>query len=314
VLLAVKEPTQVCPQCGRKFLAAQPRPCAICQPPVPGASLLPLRTCGFAGCQELVGEPLKFCMAHVRLFFHLDPGERPVTATIKRKTVREPEGEKKLLSRPLTPDEENAATRKRKRKPGEPWGITAASPYESLLVPLPGRPPSAWIMAGSLDDGRWVWGAETAQGAETSQNGRRDSQRLLLNPVVREGEALYQAPDLFCGAGGTTTGAEASGFVKVKLAVNHWRPAVYSHQQNHPHVRHVCAEIDQINPRDFEGIGIDLLMASPECVFHSLARGGRPVDDQRRASAAPSEEPPDVPRNFAGGRSHQATKPRSKPR
>lgn len=95
----------------------------------------------------------------------------------------------------------------------------------------------------------------------------------------------YRAVDLFCGAGGTTTGAHASGYVAVKLAVNHWRPAVYSHQQNHPDVRHICAEIDQINPRDFEGLGIDVLMASPECVFHSNARGGKPVDDQRRASA-----------------------------
>lgn len=97
--------------------------------------------------------------------------------------------------------------------------------------------------------------------------------------------ARYRAADLFCGAGGTATGAHASGYVSVKLAVNHWRPAVYSHQQNHPDVRHICAEIDQINPRDFEGLGIDVLMASPECVFHSNARGGKPVDDQRRASA-----------------------------
>lgn len=39
-------------------------------------------------------------------------------------------------------------------------------------------------------------------------------------------KARYQAADLFCGAGGTTTGAHASGYVDVKLAVNHWRPAV----------------------------------------------------------------------------------------
>lgn len=31
------------------------------------------------------------------------------------------------------------------------------------------------------------------------------------------------AADLFCGAGGTTTGAAMSGRVEVKLAINHWR-------------------------------------------------------------------------------------------
>jgi DNA (cytosine-5)-methyltransferase 1 len=76
-----------------------------------------------------------------------------------------------------------------------------------------------------------------------------------------------------------------SGKVKVVLAVNHWRTAVYSHQANHLDTRHICAEIDMVNPRDFVDMGIDVLFASPECVFHSNARGGLPVDDQRRASA-----------------------------
>lgn len=91
--------------------------------------------------------------------------------------------------------------------------------------------------------------------------------------------------DLFCGAGGFTTGAEESGFARGAVAINHWRPAVYSHETNHPHVRHICASIDHVDPRDFEGQGINMLLASPECIFHSVARGGRPVDDQRRATA-----------------------------
>lgn len=93
------------------------------------------------------------------------------------------------------------------------------------------------------------------------------------------------AADLFCGAGGTTTGAQRSGRVDVRLAVNHWRVAVNSHRQNHPDVRHICAEIDHVDPRDFLDMGIKVVLASPECVFHSNARGGKPVDDQRRATA-----------------------------
>jgi DNA (cytosine-5)-methyltransferase 1 len=96
---------------------------------------------------------------------------------------------------------------------------------------------------------------------------------------------LLKACDLFCGAGGTTTGAEASGRVNVALAVNHWDTAVSTHRLNHPHVRHLCAPIDLVDPREFAGQGISLLLASPECIFHSNARGGKPVDDQRRSTA-----------------------------
>lgn len=91
--------------------------------------------------------------------------------------------------------------------------------------------------------------------------------------------------DLFCGAGGTTTGAEQSGRVKIAVAVNHWPTAITTHRANHPDVRHVCAPIDLVDPRDFVGQRLNVVMASPECIFHSNARGGKPVDDQRRATA-----------------------------
>lgn len=95
---------------------------------------------------------------------------------------------------------------------------------------------------------------------------------------------MLRAADLFCGAGGSTTGAEASGKVKVVLAVNHWRTAIYSHQANHPETRHICAKIDDIDPRHDDLPKFDILMASPECTHHSIARGGRPVEDQKRAT------------------------------
>lgn len=94
---------------------------------------------------------------------------------------------------------------------------------------------------------------------------------------------LLKAADLFCGAGGSTTGAEASGHVQVVYALNHWPAAVQSHSANHPHVKHVCAPVDWVDPRR-DVPKVDLLMASPECTHHSIARGGRPVDDQKRAT------------------------------
>ena len=99
------------------------------------------------------------------------------------------------------------------------------------------------------------------------------------------------AADLFCGAGGTSTGlAEACkevGISRVHLiAINHWVMAVETHKANHPWATHICSSIDQVNPRKaVPGGRLDILVASPECVFHSVARGGRPVNDQQRASA-----------------------------
>lgn len=99
-----------------------------------------------------------------------------------------------------------------------------------------------------------------------------------------------KAADLFCGAGGTSTGAlcaaEAAG-VKLDLtAINHWDVAIETHSQNHPGARHLCADINDVRPERFYKRGeLDWLFASPECTHHSRARGKMPMDDQRRCGA-----------------------------
>jgi len=100
---------------------------------------------------------------------------------------------------------------------------------------------------------------------------------------------VLEIADLFCGAGGTSTGAmqaaESLGYEPRLTAVNHWPVAVQSHTSNHPSARHVCASVDSINPRHLYPDGkLDILWASPECTHHSRARGGRPMNDQSRAS------------------------------
>jgi len=96
--------------------------------------------------------------------------------------------------------------------------------------------------------------------------------------------------DLFCGAGGTSTGAlEAArslGYSPRLTAVNHWPRAVETHTLNHPDARHFCASLDSLNPRElFQEGELDILWASPECTHHSRARGGKPMHDQSRATA-----------------------------
>jgi DNA (cytosine-5)-methyltransferase 1 len=95
--------------------------------------------------------------------------------------------------------------------------------------------------------------------------------------------------DLFCGAGGTSTGllqaAANLGQRLSLLAVNHWNTAIDSHTRNHPHVRHLCESLDSVDPRKTIPGRLHILVASPECTHHSNARGGVPRSDQSRSSA-----------------------------
>jgi DNA (cytosine-5)-methyltransferase 1 len=98
------------------------------------------------------------------------------------------------------------------------------------------------------------------------------------------------AADLFCGAGGTSTGlrqaCEAAGVKLNLIAVNHWDIAISTHTHNHPDADHLCTNLDSVDPRKVVPSGkLGLLVASPECTHHSIARGGKPINDQSRASA-----------------------------
>ena len=117
------------------------------------------------------------------------------------------------------------------------------------------------------------------------------AQRLetMPNQIPTTGKQFAIA-DLFCGAGGTSTGAvealEALGHDVELTAINHWKIAVATHTANHPGARHLCASLDALNPRDLYKPGeLQLLWASPECTHHSIARGGKPINDQSRATA-----------------------------
>lgn len=97
--------------------------------------------------------------------------------------------------------------------------------------------------------------------------------------------------DLLCGAGGSSTGAIrallALGFRMediVLTCVNHWQTAINTHTRNHPEARHYVQDIATVRPHLLVPEGyLDLLMASPTCTHHSVARGGKPTSDQQRS-------------------------------
>lgn len=82
---------------------------------------------------------------------------------------------------------------------------------------------------------------------------------------------------------------EAAEFLGRKpelTAINHWPVAITTHETNHPAARSLCTGVDAVNPRDlFAENELDLLWASPECTHHSVARGGKPINDQSRSTA-----------------------------
>lgn len=76
--------------------------------------------------------------------------------------------------------------------------------------------------------------------------------------------------DQFCGAGGSSIGATATG-AELKLALNHWKLAIETHNSNFPNALHDCTDISACDPRRYPAT--DLLLTSPECTNHSLAKG-----------------------------------------
>lgn len=94
--------------------------------------------------------------------------------------------------------------------------------------------------------------------------------------------------DLLCGAGGSSTGAARAladlGLEMELVCVNHWPVAIETHTKNHPLARHHCQDIATGRPHLIVPEGyLDLLMASPTCTHHSVARGGKPTSDQQRS-------------------------------
>src|SRR6516162_6866153 len=114
--------------------------------------------------------------------------------------------------------------------------------------------------------------------------GRRRRMQCEPGPLKTRGVLVA---DLFCGAGGSSTGArhalEALGFQMNLVAVNHWNVAIETHSRNHPEARHYCQDVNAVKPAEIVPEGkLDLLMASPTCTYHSRARGGKPINDQGR--------------------------------
>lgn len=81
--------------------------------------------------------------------------------------------------------------------------------------------------------------------------------------------------DLFCGGGGSSLGAEQAG-ATLRLALNHWDRAIETHATNFQHADHDCEDVSSLTTAQIRRYpDSDILLASPECTNHSLAKGAR---------------------------------------
>lgn len=91
--------------------------------------------------------------------------------------------------------------------------------------------------------------------------------------------------DLFAGGGGASTGIEQAIGRPVDVAINHDPQAVALHQANHPQTLHHVCDVFEADPATVaDGRPIGLLWASPDCTFHSKARGGKPFRERGQAN------------------------------
>lgn len=90
--------------------------------------------------------------------------------------------------------------------------------------------------------------------------------------------------DNFAGGGGASTGIEAALGRHCDFAINHDAEAIAMHRANHPRTRHLCGSVWDYAPRAItRGRRVDLGWFSPDCTFHSKARGGKPFRDRNVA-------------------------------
>lgn len=90
--------------------------------------------------------------------------------------------------------------------------------------------------------------------------------------------------DTFAGGGGASHGIEKANGRPVDYAMNHNREAIAMHKANHPRTEHLTEDLWNIDPFALlRGRPVGMLWASPDCTYHSKARGSKPFRDRNTA-------------------------------
>lgn len=97
---------------------------------------------------------------------------------------------------------------------------------------------------------------------------------------------MIRTIDLFCGAGGSSYGARNAG-TKIVAGFDIWGTAIKAYQKNFPEAKTYEADLRELTPKNIKKeIGdIDLILASPECTNHSLAKGAKERCEESKMTA-----------------------------
>lgn len=126
--------------------------------------------------------------------------------------------------------------------------------------------------------------------------GEHNIDDVISRITRREKDPDFLIIDLFCGAGGTSTGFEMTdGKALVIACVNHDFMAIKSHWLNHPHIAHFEEDIRTLKLEPLVKLlnyyralypnAKVILWASLECTNFSKAKGGQPRDADSRTLA-----------------------------
>ncbi len=99
---------------------------------------------------------------------------------------------------------------------------------------------------------------------------------MLISENNPQQQNACRAIDLFCGIGGNSLAARNAG-IQVVAGFDKWELATQVYQENHPGAKIYTKALEDIRPKDIQPeIGkVDLILASPECTHHSIARGNK---------------------------------------
>lgn len=102
---------------------------------------------------------------------------------------------------------------------------------------------------------------------------------------------MYNFIDLFCGAGGFSTGLEMAGFNCIG-GIDNVEPTVKTHALNHKNSYSICGDIRQIPPEEFakglNGQKVDIIIGGPPCPTFSTIGDAK----IRSVTGKPTEEDP----------------------
>ncbi|MQA39015.1 DNA cytosine methyltransferase [Rugamonas aquatica] len=106
---------------------------------------------------------------------------------------------------------------------------------------------------------------------------------LMTMPLDLGNELII---DNFAGGGGTSTGLEEAFGRPVDIAINHDPEALALHAMNHPHTKHLCESVWDVDPiKVTNNQPVGLVWLSPDCKHFSKAKGGTPVAKNIRGLA-----------------------------